>query len=99
MSTHRRKWQKSEKLAALAMYKKEGVSATRRQFQISMTRFYKWKEKFEALGESAFEDNEKSQVSTDNKYLIEEDKRLKLIIVEKELKLMIPEELLKKSPY
>ncbi len=99
MSTHRRKWQKSEKLAALAMYKKEGVSATCRQFQVSMTTFYKWKDKFEALGESAFDEKDKGQVSTDNKYLIEENKRLKLIIAEKELKLMIQEELLKKSPY
>lgn len=99
MSTHRRKWTKGEKLSAISMYKKEGISATCRYFNVSMTTFYKWKEKFESLGESAFDEKDKSHLSKDNQRLIDENKRLKQIIADKELKLMIQDELLKKSHY
>lgn len=99
MSSHRRKWSKSEKLSALSMLKKEGLTSTCKYFTVSQTTLYKWKHRFEALGESAFDPKNKSGLNTDMQKLIEENKQLKQLVADKELKLMIQEDLLKKSHY
>jgi len=97
MSTHRKTWSKSEKLAVIHMANTEGVAKACRHFNVSQTSFYKWKRKLEGLGESALENRGGDQLSRQNAQLLSENRMLKQIIAEKELKLMIQDELLKKS--
>jgi len=98
MSTHRKTWSKSEKLAAIHMARTEGIAKASRHFNVSQTSLYKWKQKFESLGESALENRGGDQLSRQNAQLLSENRMLKQIIAKKELKLMIQEALLKKNP-
>lgn len=98
MSTHRKTWRKSEKLAAIHMADTEGIAKASRHFNVSQTSLYKWKQKFESLGESALESRGGDQLSKQNAQLLRENRMLKQIIAEKELQLMIQQALLKKSP-
>lgn len=98
MSTHRKTWSKSEKLAALHMANTEGMSKASRHFNVSQTSLYKWKRKFESLGETALENHGGDQLSKQNAQLISENRMLKQIVADKELQLMIQQALLKKSP-
>jgi transposase-like protein len=97
MSTHRKTWSKSEKLAVIHMASTEGVAKACRHYNVSQTSFYKWKAKLESVGESALETRGGDQLSKQNAQLLYENRMLKQIIAEKELKLMIQDELLKKS--
>lgn len=63
MSTHRKTWSKSEKLAAIHMANTEGMAEASRHFNVSQTSLYKWKQKFEHLGESALENRGGDQLS------------------------------------
>jgi len=97
MSTHRKTWSKSEKLAVIHMANMEGVAKACRHFNVSQTSFYKWKRKLEGLGEAALENRGGDQLSSQNAQLLSENRMLKQIIADKELKLMIQQALLKKN--
>jgi transposase-like protein len=43
MSTHRKTWSKSEKLAAIHMANTEGMANASRHFNVSQTSTYNWK--------------------------------------------------------
>src|SRR5690625_4719469 len=98
MSTHRKTWSKSEKLAAIHMARTEGIAKASRHSNVSQTSLYKWKQKFESLGESALENWGSDQLSSRSAQRLCENRMLTQIIAEKELKLMIQEALLKKNP-
>lgn len=76
----------------------EGMAKASRHFNVSQTSLYKWKHKFESLGESALENRGTDQLSKQNAQLLSENRMLKQIVADKELQLMIQQTLLKKSP-
>lgn len=76
----------------------EGMAEASRHFNVSQTSLYKWKQKFESLGESALEKRGADQLSKQNAQLLSENRMLKQIVADKELQLMIQQALLKKSP-
>ena len=98
MTTHRKTWSKSEKLAAIHMANTEGMAKASRHYHVSQTSLYKWKQKFESLGESALDKRGADQLSKQNAQLLSENRMLKQIVADKELQLMIQQALLKKSP-
>lgn len=99
MSKHRKQWSIAEKLEILNHLKTWGIVKTSREYGISTTSVYKWKNLFESSGEEGLSSvgNEKAdrQAILD---LERENARLKKLVADKELRLMIQEELLKKSP-
>lgn len=99
MSKTKRHWQASEKLEILEYYKQNGLNRTIREYGLSQTTLYKWRDKYESQGVAGLENKRKSQAHKDPELLrLEgENKALKAIVADKELQLRIQAEMLKKS--
>lgn len=97
MGKHQRKWSKTEKLNAIALAKSEGVTKASRQLNISPTMVYRWRDRFEALGEAGLGPSEKTEMGREIDRLVNENKALKEIIAEKELRLRVQDALLQKK--
>lgn len=69
-----------------------------REFNVSTTSIYKWKELYELKGESGLGGNsERVDLTQELKRMKRENDALKQIVAEKELRLRIQDEMLKKS--
>jgi transposase-like protein len=98
MSNHRRSWSLTEKLEAVQLMKKEGVSKTSRQLEISSTTLYKWERHFDEHGEKGLMSKPISDKNPELEKLKKENHELKMLVAEKELIIRVQNELLKKSP-
>ena len=99
MSRQKRNWKVKEKLAILRYFKENGLSRTVREYNVSQTSIYKWRDILEAEGPSGLENTRVKQTELDSELLRlqRENKELKAIVAEKELQLRIQGEMLKKS--
>jgi len=103
MNKEKRAWNLAEKLEALQLLKKEGISKACRQLGLSSTTLYNWERSFEQNGElglSAKPDQGKktSLKSSNGEIMIGLPTQLKMLVAEKELIIRVQNELLKKSP-
>ncbi len=98
MKKHRKRWTVTEKLEVLNHYKLWGAVKTSREYGVSMTSIYKWRDGFEEDGEKGLSGKQKEKSESEElKRLKRENDQLKKIVAEKELRLRIQEEMLKKS--
>jgi len=98
MSKHRQKKSSSEKLEIIHYSKKNSVLAAAREFGVSATIIYKWKELYDTEGESGLSGTSTADhLKQELKRIQRENDALKKIVAEKELRLRIQEEMLKKS--
>jgi transposase-like protein len=98
MNKHRRNWSVSEKIEALQVLKKEGISKASRQLEISVTTLYKWQRQFESSGESGLSEKQHSKRNLELEKLKKENRELKFLVAEKELTIRVLNELVKKNP-
>lgn len=99
MGVHRRNWSKDEKLQALRYAEKHGFSDSAREFGVSITSLYKWRDKLESGGENSLEKSNSKELNLELAKLIRENKQLKEILADKELELRIQADMLKKTKY
>lgn len=98
MNKHRRTWSVSEKLEAVQLLKKEGISKASRQLEISVTTLYKWQSQFERNGENGLSQKQNGKRDLELDKLKKENRELKLLVAEKELTIRVLNELVKKNP-
>ena len=77
--------------------KKEGVSKTSRQLEISSTTLYKWERHFDKHGEQGLLSKPFSDKNPELERIKKENHELKMLVAEKELIVRVQNELLKKS--
>jgi len=97
MGKHRKRWTSSEKSAVLSYYKLWGAVKASREYSISVTSIYKWKDALEQEGAGLSPAQDGKVAHQELKRLKRENDELKKIVAEKELRLRIQEEMLKKS--
>lgn len=100
MSKHRKRWTSQKKLEIVNYYKQNGLTKTKREFEVSSTSIYNWEELYDEYGPAGLSGKKAGNESAQNeeiKRLRRENDALKKIVAEKELILRIKNELLKKS--
>lgn len=97
MSIHRKHWKKEEKLAALEYARKEGYLKASKEYGVSQTSLYKWRDKLEAIGEGGLDKPDLLALHRELQLLLKENKQLKEVVAEQVLAMKIKEELLKKT--
>ncbi len=91
-----RKWSSAEKLQILKESEVAGVTATIRKYEIYYGMFYRWKEKYETLGEAGLEAKHES-VDPEKRDLLLENQQLRQVIADQALQIRVKDELLKKT--
>ena len=98
MNKEKRAWNLVEKLEALQLLKKEGISKACRQLGLSSTTLYNWQRSFEQNGELGLSAKPDHGKNPEFEKLKRENHELKMLVAEKELIIRVQNELLKKSP-
>ncbi len=66
MSLHRRKWKQKEKEEILLYMQEHGVSKASREYNVSTTTIYNWKNKFDELGSEGLDSGAKKSTLITN---------------------------------
>jgi transposase-like protein len=98
MNKEKRAWTLAEKLEALQLLKKDGISKACRQLGLSSTTLYNWQRSFEQNGERGLSTKPDHGKNPEFEKLKRENHELKMLVAEKELIIRVQNELLKKSP-
>lgn len=98
MGNHRQRKSKAEKLEIIQYSEKYSVLQASREYGVSSTIIYRWKEAYDTKGESGLEGKSGNvDLNQELKRMKRENDQLKQIVAEKELKLRIQADMLKKS--
>lgn len=93
----KRAWNLAEKLEALQLLKKEGISKACRQLGLSSTTLYNWPRTFEQNGELGLSSKQDYDKNPEFERLKRENRELKMLVAEKRTAHPVQNELLKKS--
>lgn len=98
MNKHRKTWSTSKKMEVINYEKKNGPVRASREYGVSITSIYNWKDHYEQEGEAGLKPKRNGKTeSTELRRLRRENDELKKIVAEKELRLRIQSDMLKKN--
>jgi len=92
-----RKWTAKEKEKILLDIQRLGVVVGCRKYNLSKSIYYRWLDRYNALGLEGLEDRRGKNLDAQVKRLEKENRMLKELLAEKELESRMKDELLKKK--
>ncbi len=96
MSIIKRKWSEAQKLQIIQEVEQNGITETLRQYNLSHSLFYKWRNAYNGEGMQGLKPKYKT-IDPAVRQLEVENERLKRIIAKQALEIDFKDELLKKS--
>ena len=100
MSRHRRSFTPAQKMEIINYHKQHGMTATRRQYEISSSVVRRWIDRYDRHGEEGLRKkvkSTKSEIEIEVAHLRREIREYKQMVAERDLAIRIKDELLKKS--